>query len=141
MPNTQPTHRTITDDIRDIREGQTPAAAAKVMTPLARAARTIAGLYNNSRPQGMGILHFNPAKMTPEEALGMAREGAKAWRNECSMDYVRGRVIKERVNCLTGEPASNGRLYDRGLGDGAFALAVADGLADPLYASLDEVAS
>lgn len=26
MSNTQPTHRTITDDIRDIREGQTPAA-------------------------------------------------------------------------------------------------------------------
>lgn len=109
------------------------------MTALAKAARTIAGLYNNSRPQGMGILHHKPGKLSPADALEMARAGAKAWKNECSMDYVRGRVIKERVNCITGEPASDGRLYDRDLGDGAFAEAVAAGLADPFYNELDTI--
>ena len=40
------------------------------------AARTIAGLYNNSRPQGMGIRHFVAGKMPPDEALSMARSSS-----------------------------------------------------------------
>ena len=110
------------------------------MTPLAKAARTIAGLYNNSRPQGMGIRHFVAGKMPPDEALSMARYGRdEGHQGRCPMDYVRGRVIKVSVDCTTGLPGELW-LYDRDLGEGAAEAAILDGLTDPLYAELDEVA-
>ncbi len=109
------------------------------MTPLAKAARTITGLYNHARPLGLGILHFVPGKMSPKDALTLAREGAEDSQQRIYMDYVRGRVIKVVVNCVTGEVVQGERLYDRDNGDGEFARAVADGLADPFYAELDGV--
>lgn len=111
------------------------------MTPLAKAARTIAGLYNNSRPQGMGIIHFVEGKMSPADALKMARAGRAdvRGRSSCHMDYVSGRVVKVTVDCTTGLPGELWR-YDRDLGEGAAQAAILDGLTDPFYAELDGVA-
>lgn len=110
------------------------------MTPLAKAARTIAGLYNNSRPQGMGFLHSVAGKMSPTDAITMARDGRDEGHEKCChMDYVRGRVIKVSVDCVSGLPRSLW-LYDRDLGEGAAEAAILDGLTDPYYAELDEVA-
>jgi hypothetical protein len=110
------------------------------MTPLAKAARTIAGLYNNARPRGMGFLHFVEGKLSPEDAIGLARRGRDQGRgNRYSMDYVQGRAVKASVNCATGN-ASDVSLFDDIYGQGAAVLAIEDGLTDPFYAELDEVA-
>lgn len=51
-------------------------------------------VYEFSVPQGMGILHFNPAPLTDEEAdRCVALEG----RSALSMDYVNGRACKMHV--------------------------------------------
>jgi len=52
-------------------------------------ADVLATLYNNSKPQGMGFLHFQPARMTREEAQKILDES-----NGKYFDYVRGRVMK-----------------------------------------------
>ena len=45
-------------------------------------------LYNNSKPQGMGFLHYIPEDMTKEEAQAMLDAG------QTYFDYVHGRVMK-----------------------------------------------
>ena len=74
----------------------------------------LAALYNGSRPQGMGMLHFDPAPMTPQE-------GASVLARSTYVDYLKGRVIKCDLSGDTLDP----RLYDRDLGQGAAARVVA----------------
>lgn len=50
-------------------------------------AKILAALYNNSRPLGMGILHFDPKPMTVEEAETLLKETTY-------FDYLKGRVMK-----------------------------------------------
>lgn len=38
-------------------------------------AHVLAALYNNSRPQGLGFLHFTPDKMTIDEAQRLLEGG------------------------------------------------------------------
>jgi len=74
----------------------------------------LAALYNNSKAQGMGFMHFDPTPMTPQE-------GAQVLARSTYVDYLKGRVIK----CdLSGDTLRPG-LYDRDLGEGAAARAVA----------------
>ena len=68
----------------------------------------LAALYNASQPLGMGMLHYTPEKMTPEEASELLRE-------QSYFDYLRGRVMKldfSKDKMFLG-------LYDRDNGPGA----------------------
>jgi hypothetical protein len=76
-------------------------------------ATVLAALYNHSKPQGMGFLHFDPTPMTPEEA-------ATHLQRSMYTDYLKGRIIK--VDLKNDE--FNEALYDRDLGSGAAAEAV-----------------
>lgn len=71
-------------------------------------AEVLAALYNNSKPLGMGIIHYNPKDMTTEEA----EELLKKYKY---FDYLHGRVMK--VN-LSGDELET-YLYNRDNGEGA----------------------
>ena len=65
-------------------------------------ADVLAALYNNSKPQGMGILHFDPEDMGREEARELLEKYTY-------FDYLKGRVMKARLDCDEFNPA----MYDR----------------------------
>lgn len=90
-------------------------------------AALLAALYNNSKPFGMGFLHYDPTPMTVEEARGILADwpagsvvdygpsghlGSTA--KNLYFDYFRGRVLKVE---LSGDDL-NTRLYNRDLGEG-----------------------
>jgi hypothetical protein len=74
----------------------------------------LAALYNASRPQGMGFLHYTPEDMTPEE-------GADFVRNYNYFDYLKGRVMKINLKTDELDPC----LYDRDNGRGAAEAVIA----------------
>ena len=92
-------------------------------------AEVLAALYNHAKPQGMGFLHFDPKKMTPEEARkilgqgddhkraldGLEAKGGKVFRPSLYFDYLKGRVMKVDLGGKSLDP----RLYDRDNGPGA----------------------
>lgn len=47
----------------------------------------LAALYNDSKPQGLGFPHFDPAPMTEEEAEDLLKTSTH-------FDYLKGRVMK-----------------------------------------------
>lgn len=51
-------------------------------------AAVLAALYNASKPQGMGFMHYEPQPMTVEEARQLLKSG------QTYFDYVKGRVMK-----------------------------------------------
>ena len=71
-------------------------------------AEALAALYNASKPQGLGFLHFRPTNMQVEEAQKVLANGAY-------VDYLNGRVIK----CNFGPDGVDVRLFNRDLGPGA----------------------
>lgn len=70
-------------------------------------AAVLAALYNNSKPLGMGFLHYTPEDMSVEEARELLKK-------DDYFDYLKGRVMK--VDLSTDE--LNPRLYDRDNGNG-----------------------
>ncbi len=66
-------------------------------------------LYNNSRPLGMGKLHFTPEEMTKEEAQAEIDSGYTYF------DYIKGRVMK--IDISSDELRTE--LYNRDNGEGA----------------------
>ena len=70
-------------------------------------------LYDNSKPLGMGLLHYTPEPMSREDAEAMLAEHAY-------FDYCRGRVMKVDLSGGTLDP----RLYDRDNGPGAAQFAI-----------------
>jgi len=76
-------------------------------------AEVLATLYNNSKPLGLGVLHFSPEPMTREEA-------AELLEQQTYFDYLHGRVMKVRID---GDYL-NPYLYDRNNGEGAAARAL-----------------
>lgn len=72
-------------------------------------ASVLAALYNASKPQGMGFLHFNPKPMTENEAEDLLKEGRTYF------DYLHGRVMKID---LSGNDLDTS-LYNRDNGQGA----------------------
>ncbi|KKN19283.1 hypothetical protein LCGC14_0947120 [marine sediment metagenome] len=95
-------------------------------------AELLAGLYNASSVQGMGILQAQEGKMTKEEAedllvgkkietdyegytFGKREEGEPAY-----FDYLHGKVMKVEINGQSLRTA----LYDRDNGTGAAQLVV-----------------
>mgnify|MGYP001587776967 CR=1 FL=1 len=77
-------------------------------------AAVLAALYNHSRPQGMGFLHFRSEAMTAAEAQTLLDQTTY-------FDYLHGRVMKVDLSGDTLDPW----LYDRDLGTGAAARAIA----------------
>lgn len=76
-------------------------------------AEVLAALYNASKPQGLGILHFTPEPMTRTEA-------AELLKTAKYFDYLKGRVMKVKI-----EDQLKVWLYDRDNGNGAAAAALA----------------
>jgi hypothetical protein len=73
----------------------------------------LAALYNASKPQGMGFLHYDPTPMTVDQARQLLKQ--------CTdFDYLKGRVMK--IN-LSGDTL-NTWGYDRDNGDGAAEKAI-----------------
>lgn len=68
----------------------------------------LAALYNNSRTQGLGFLHFKPGSMTRDDAAELLTQTQR-------FDYLHGRVMKVDL----GSNELDARLYDRDLGAGA----------------------
>ena len=69
-------------------------------------ASVLAALYNASRPQGMGFLHYNPAPMTEAQAQEILDGGATYF------DYLSGRVMK--INLAKDEVDTWGYNRDNG---------------------------
>ena len=82
----------------------------------------LATLYNSSKPQGLGFLHFDPTPMTKEEAEELLKE-------QTYFDYLKGRVMKID---LSGDELRTD-LYDRDNGEGAAEFALA-----PLFKEKEE---
>lgn len=76
-------------------------------------AEVLVALYNASRPQGLGFIHFTSQPMTRDEAAQLL-ERAKYF------DYLKGRVMKVMI-----EDQLDPCLYDRDNGKGAAAAAIA----------------
>lgn len=74
----------------------------------------LAALYNASKPQGLGFLHFDPVPMTEEEAEELLRMGTY-------FDYLKGRVMKVD---LSNDDCFEEWLYDRDNGNGAAQRAI-----------------
>lgn len=71
-------------------------------------AEVLAALYNGSKPQGLGLLHFDSEPMSIEEAR-------KLLQHQTYFDYLKGRVMKVDLSGDELDP----RLYDRDNGQGA----------------------
>ena len=77
-------------------------------------AAVLAALYNASRAQGMGFMHYDPTPMTVEEARALLE-------SDDDFDYLRGRVMK--IN-LDGDELDTW-AYDRDNGEGCVAKVIA----------------
>ena len=86
-------------------------------------AKVLAGLYNGSRPLGMGFLHYDPVPMTEEEAQEILEQAT-------DFDYLKGRVMKVDLSGVSSAPW----LYDRDNGEGA-----AKPIIDALYGAGPDV--
>jgi hypothetical protein len=82
-------------------------------------AAVLAALYNNSKPLGMGFLHYDPRPMTENEAQELLDDG------QTYFDYLKGRVMKIE---LSGDELSTW-LYNRDNGTDAAEKALAPLLA------------
>lgn len=67
-------------------------------------AEVLATLYNRAKPQGLGLLQFDPKPMTIREAEILLAESANHY-----FDYVKGRVLKVNL----AENKLNTFLYNR----------------------------
>lgn len=77
--------------------------------------QVLCALYNASKPQGLGFLHYNPKPLTiPEAKTVLAKTDY--------VDYLKGRVIK--VNLPENAKDFDARLYDRDCGSGAGKAAI-----------------
>ena len=77
-------------------------------------AEVLAVLYNSSKPQGMGFMHYDPKPMTKEEAQKLLDAGYT------DFDYHKGRVMKVNLS----EDELNTWGYDRDNGEGAAERAI-----------------
>lgn len=84
-------------------------------------AEVLAALYNASKPQGLGFLHYTPEPMSREQAAELL-EPPRDCPWPLSFDYLKGRVMKVD---LSGD-SFNEWGYDRDNGDGAASRALAN---------------
>lgn len=77
-------------------------------------ADVLAALYNASRPQGLGFLHYDPEPMTRDQAQELLDSGYT------DFDYLKGRVMKVNLSGDELRPYA----YDRDNGAGAAETAI-----------------
>ena len=77
--------------------------------------QVLCALYNASKPQGFGFLHYDPMPLKIDEAKNVLSKSEY-------VDYLKGRVIK--VNLPENAKEFDCRLYDRDLGAGAAKAAI-----------------
>lgn len=80
--------------------------------------RLLKALYNNAKPQGVGVLVADAQQMTEAQAIETLLVDCRPDR--FSFDYLRGRVMKVD---LSGDYLDE-TLYDRDNGPGAAARAI-----------------
>lgn len=66
-------------------------------------------VYNLSKPQGMGFMHFTPEDMTDEEADAVLAVQRPNSRYPICLDYVKGRACK--MNVARGEEGEEHKLF------------------------------
>lgn len=71
-------------------------------------AEVLAALYNASKPQGMGMMAYDPTWMSIDEADTILC-------STTNFDYLKGRVMKVNLSGNSFDPY----LYDRDNGEGA----------------------
>jgi hypothetical protein len=76
-------------------------------------AAVLAALYNASKPQGMGFMHYDPKPMTIAEA-------EQVLQRLTYIDYLKGRLMKIDLSTDEIDP----RLYDRDNGQGTVATII-----------------
>lgn len=64
-------------------------------------AKVLVALYNSSKPQGMGFLHYDPTPMSQSEAEELLR-------SQTYFDYLKGRVMKVDLSGDCFDPS----MYD-----------------------------
>lgn len=84
-------------------------------------ADVLATLYNNSRPLGMGFIHYTPEPMMKSEAQKLLDDYPQCGDNQIYFDYLKGRVMKVD---LTSDTEFDECLYDRDNGEGAAQRAI-----------------
>lgn len=93
--------------------------------PLTRA-QALCALYNNAKPQGLGLINFREGNLTEEQAETLIRERTCRSPSEekphAYFDYLFGRVIK--VKFVEGSNEFDERLYDRDNGEGSAGEAI-----------------
>lgn len=79
--------------------------------------KVLAELYNNSKPLGMGMLHYDPAIMLEEDAMIIIGDAHTTYSNRGNLffDYLKGRVMKVDITGDEFDPW----LYDRDNGEGS----------------------
>lgn len=84
-------------------------------------AELFAALYNNSKPVGMGIIHYDPTPLTKESAQQLMNAGDDTKRmfpgfggKNLYFDYVKGRPLKVDLS----EDEMDTFLYNRDHGRG-----------------------
>lgn len=75
----------------------------------------LAALYNASKPQGAGFMHYDPKPMTPAEAETLLKRTSR-------FDYLKGRVMKVD---LSGDEFDTWG-YDRDNGENAAECVIAE---------------
>lgn len=80
----------------------------------------LAALYNNSKPQGLGMLHYTPEDMTIEQGEKLIGESSQNKTYPNYFDYLQGRVMKVDLSKDEFDP----RLYDRDNGESAAEMAI-----------------
>lgn len=75
-------------------------------------AELLAALYNRAKPQGLGMLHYDPAPMTVDQAKELLN---KRISHELYFDYLAGRVMKIDIT----SDVMKTRLYNRDNGENA----------------------
>lgn len=69
-------------------------------------------VYELSKPQGLGILHFQEGGLSEEDAKAIINREGKADRIAVSMDYVQGRACKMTVFREDGDLFIRPNWYD-----------------------------
>jgi hypothetical protein len=93
--------------------------------------QVLVALYNAAQPLGTGLLHYDAAPMSEEEAVHLLEQSTY-------FDYVKGRVMKVDLSKNEFDP----RLYDRDNGQGEAQRVISEltqHAADELVRWLEEV--
>lgn len=64
-------------------------------------------VYDLSRPQGMGVMHFQPGGLSDADATALIQDDGTV-----SMDYIQGRACKMHVRSEDGKLTISDSWYD-----------------------------